>query len=167
MHTLQAEKFRPNSRCASHCNNASADQVCLHVTALALVISHTSLSQACYNTAAGKSHVPLPQAYCTSHRLRQIAYVAASCMLRRRRDTGSAMLHTLLPIDPHSIAQLVSSCRVWAATWSPAMRTDYGMGHETTFAAPLYCLCMVGTFGAEQSHALLIKVYVPVSSRRK
>lgn len=40
-----------------------------------------------------------------------------------------------------------------------ATRIDYGTGHETTFAALLYCLCVVGAFKADDSQALVVKVF--------
>lgn len=40
-----------------------------------------------------------------------------------------------------------------------ATRIDYGTGHETTFVALLYCLCVLDCFGEEQAQALVTVVF--------
>ena len=40
-----------------------------------------------------------------------------------------------------------------------ATRIDYGTGHETTFAALLYCLAVAGVFGQADAQALVTRVF--------
>lgn len=40
-----------------------------------------------------------------------------------------------------------------------ATRIDYGTGHETTFAALLYCLAKIGVFTADDAQALVTRVF--------
>lgn len=39
------------------------------------------------------------------------------------------------------------------------MRIDYGTGHETTFAALLYCLTVAGVFGESDAQALVTHIF--------
>lgn len=67
------------------------------------------------------------------------------------------MVATLLP--PELVATSKELGLYLSDSLGNATRIDYGTGHETTFAALLYCLCVVGVFRAEDSQALVTKVF--------
>ena len=73
----------------------------------------------------------------------------AGCFRRRRRIS---MQHTPLSC-------VCYTCCGPAPAAGNATRIDYGTGHETTFAALLYCLAKAGVFCAEDAQALVTRVF--------
>lgn len=67
------------------------------------------------------------------------------------------MMTNLLPPE-HSLAQ-PELTSYWVDSFGNSTRIDYGTGHETTFAAFLFCLARLGVVGHSAAPALVMKVF--------
>ena len=76
---------------------------------------------------------------------------------QRMAQQAPGMMTQLLPSQlAHASPELSS---YWVDSFGNSTRIDYGTGHETTFAAFLYCLARLGVVGIDDAPALVLRVF--------
>nr|XP_007132534.1 hypothetical protein PHAVU_011G102600g [Phaseolus vulgaris]ESW04528.1 hypothetical protein PHAVU_011G102600g [Phaseolus vulgaris] len=73
-------------------------------------------------------------------------------------NSAESLILKLLPENLHPAT--VELAPYFADSFGNASRIDYGTGHETNFAAWLYCLARLGVVGEEDYPALVARVFV-------
>ncbi|XP_027345506.1 serine/threonine-protein phosphatase 2A activator [Abrus precatorius] len=77
---------------------------------------------------------------------------------QRMVSSGESFMLKFLPENLHSAT--VELVPYFADSFGNTSRIDYGTGHETNFAAWLYCLARLGLIGEEDYHAVVARVFV-------
>ncbi|KAK7263386.1 hypothetical protein RJT34_30975 [Clitoria ternatea] len=76
----------------------------------------------------------------------------------RMTNSGESLMLKFLPENlHHATVELVP---YFADSFGNSSRIDYGTGHETNFAAWLYCLARLGVIGEEDYQAVVARVFV-------
>ncbi|XP_057455999.1 uncharacterized protein LOC130747162 [Lotus japonicus] len=76
----------------------------------------------------------------------------------RMENSGESLMHRILPEELR--AATVELVPYFADGFGNSSRIDYGTGHETNFAAWLYCLARLGVIKEEDYQAVVIRVFV-------
>lgn len=76
----------------------------------------------------------------------------------RMVENSDSLMLRFLPQDLHSAT--VEIVPYFTDSFGNSSRIDYGTGHETNFAAWLYCLAKLGTIKEEDYPAVVVRVFV-------
>ena len=76
----------------------------------------------------------------------------------RMVENSDSLMLRFLPEDLHSAT--VEIVLYFTDSFGNSSRIDYGTGHETNFAAWLYCLAKLGTIKEEDYPAVVVRVFV-------
>ncbi|XP_065881385.1 uncharacterized protein [Euphorbia lathyris] len=76
----------------------------------------------------------------------------------RLEENSESMMLQFLPDDLKSAT--IEIVPYFTDSFGNASRIDYGTGHETNFAAWLYCLARMGIIKEEDYHAVVVRVFV-------
>ncbi|KAL0296483.1 UNVERIFIED_CONTAM: Serine/threonine-protein phosphatase 2A activator [Sesamum radiatum] len=87
-------------------------------------------------------------------------YGNVSYRIWHERMTAEAESFMLGFLPPHLHDSTVELVPYFTDSFGNASRIDYGTGHETNFAAWLYCLARLGVVGEEDYQALVSRVFV-------
>ncbi|KAJ7965732.1 Serine/threonine-protein phosphatase 2A activator [Quillaja saponaria] len=77
---------------------------------------------------------------------------------RRLEETSESLMHSLLPDHLHLAT--VEIIPYFMDSFGNSSRIDYGTGHETNFAAWLYCVTRLGLIKEEDYQAVVSRVFV-------
>ncbi|KAG5118771.1 hypothetical protein AAZX31_12G083700 [Glycine max] len=94
---------------------------------------------------------PVPQ----SARYGNVAY---RTWHEKMSNSAESLILTLLPENLHPAT--VELVPYFTDSFGNSSRIDYGTGHETNFAAWLYCLARLGVIGVEDYPAVVARVFV-------
>lgn len=75
-----------------------------------------------------------------------------------RLQEGQGLMHRILPQELYGA--IIEIFPYFADSFGSAMRIDYGTGHETNFAAWLFCLARLGLIGKDDYQAVVSRVFV-------
>lgn len=79
---------------------------------------------------------------------------------QRLQDTAEQMVVGLLPVGDLKPTAAIELAPYLLDSFGNSTRIDYGTGHETNFAAFLYCLARLGLLREEDYQALVLRVFV-------